>query len=1367
MNMATANTYWTANYTGGNNKIAISFCLTLPTSASNVMDIVSIQDASGFTTWLQIGSGATTMDLEVTPSPTTGPVAVTPGATYWVTMIDDESAGTASFAVYQPYYPYAQVGTTQSHSQTTSSSITAVRFGNAEVGTSSSTMYMENLILDSTNAKFPLIPNLATPWAPVVTPTRAIDWSKAGVTGGIPTRSTICTTLGTAGQAPSFVQSVTAAQIISAINACAANGVVLLNPGTYNLTGQVTFTAIQNVTLRGSGADQTLLVFSGVTTTCGTGLPTAVCVRATDGNYSGGPTNTANWTAGYLKGNTTITLSAVANLKVGHYIILDQLDDTAFGCDSGKVLVTDITTTCTSGSPTSPGINGPYSGDGNGGGARTGRGQQQIVQVTQCDGNSTVGHTCASGSNMTISPPLYQGNWNWSPGNNLPQAWWATAPPQGVGIENLTVDNTSNGANTNGCSGGVGIGFYNAIDSWMTGVRDIDSVKAHVEFNWSAHISALNNYIYLTQNAGSTGGTSGSPTGCAYGFESFAASDVLVQNNITQGVATPYILNGPCDGCVFSYNFSVLDLYLGTPLYASNTQGDHDAGNSNVLIEGNIGGVINADDTHGTHNLITYFRNQWVGPQTCWQSSGNVSTTVLAISTGTFSACTQNISPIVLNSFSRFFNLVGNILGTTGTNTTYQNTGSQPIYDLGNGNASYGTAADVNTTNTVLRWGNCDSSSGFGACRFVSGEVPSSLSNQGQSFFANPVPANNTLSASFYLTTKPSWWSSKPWPGIGPDVTGGNVSGVGGLVYTNPAADCYLNTMGGPANGVGTVLTFNANTCYNASGPAVGFSPSSLSFGNQVVSTPSPTQNITLTNTGSSTLTISSISVTGTNAADFGQTNGCGGSLGAGSQCFIVVTFTPSIIGAESASVSVSDNASGSPQTVPLSGTGVTVTPPVSVTPIILGSLPSGTVGTSYSGELTVTNNTPPDTWSVNPNIPGLALAAGTGVLSGTPTTAGTYNLTFTVVDSYVCGPTDPPGCSNTSAPYPTTVTIANAAPVSVSISPLTASIVTGATKQFTSTVTGSTNTAVTWTTSNGTVSATGLYTAPSLAGASTVTATSVADATKSASATVTITASTSTYVLNPTPTSFTFTAAGSQNITVHDSTPGSLPLSVASDSSWIVVCLTNTTGTKIPKVCTSGTASIATATTATGTVAVSATGLPSGVHTGHIIITAGSESGGVTVNNSPYSIPVTFTVAGPPTLVISTSSLSAGTSGTAYSATLAATGGTSPYTWGGSGLPPGLTQSGATISGTPTASGTFTVTETVTDSSSPVMTASKIFTVTIAAPPSSMTTTCAWLADGVTWQCNTLTANMPAGMAIKSVVTSGTLTNTNTGTHP
>jgi hypothetical protein len=79
---------------------------------------------------------------------------------------------------------------------------------------------------------------------------------------------------------------------------------------------------------------------------------------------------------------------------------------------------------------------------------------------------------------------------------------------------------------------------------------------------------------------------------------------------------------------------------------------------------------------------------------------------------------------------------------------------------------------------------------------------------------------------------------------------------------------------------------------------------------------------------------------------------------------------------------------------------------------------------------------------------------------------------------------------------------------------------VTGGTQQFTATVTGSTNTSVTWSATGGTVTTAGLYTAPSTPGTYTVTAKSVADTTKTASATVTVTG---TQLLSASPTSLSF----------------------------------------------------------------------------------------------------------------------------------------------------------------------------------------------------------------------------------------------------
>jgi len=105
-------------------------------------------------------------------------------------------------------------------------------------------------------------------------------------------------------------------------------------------------------------------------------------------------------------------------------------------------------------------------------------------------------------------------------------------------------------------------------------------------------------------------------------------------------------------------------------------------------------------------------------------------------------------------------------------------------------------------------------------------------------------------------------------------------------------------------------------------GTVVELSPASLSFGSQTVGTASPSQAVTLTNTGSTALKVT-IGIGGTNPGDFNQTNNCGAGLKTDASCTITVTFTPTATGARSGTVSVSDSGGGSPQTVVLTGTGM------------------------------------------------------------------------------------------------------------------------------------------------------------------------------------------------------------------------------------------------------------------------------------------------------------------------------------------------------------------------------------------------------------------------------------------------------------
>ena len=136
-----------------------------------------------------------------------------------------------------------------------------------------------------------------------------------------------------------------------------------------------------------------------------------------------------------------------------------------------------------------------------------------------------------------------------------------------------------------------------------------------------------------------------------------------------------------------------------------------------------------------------------------------------------------------------------------------------------------------------------------------------------------------------------------------------------------------------------------------SSAPAVAFLPPSLTFANQIVSTTSAPQNVILTNTGGAVLNITSIVASG----DFAESNSCGTSLASGASCTIAVTFTPTAAGPRAGAVTVTDNAPGSPQTLPLNGSGV-LAPVVFLSPTNL-TFSGQSVGTTSAAQtVTLTN---------------------------------------------------------------------------------------------------------------------------------------------------------------------------------------------------------------------------------------------------------------------------------------------------------------------------------------------------------------------------------------------------------------------------
>jgi hypothetical protein len=129
-------------------------------------------------------------------------------------------------------------------------------------------------------------------------------------------------------------------------------------------------------------------------------------------------------------------------------------------------------------------------------------------------------------------------------------------------------------------------------------------------------------------------------------------------------------------------------------------------------------------------------------------------------------------------------------------------------------------------------------------------------------------------------------------------------------------------------------------------------SSTSLSFGTWGVGITSPAQQVTLENVGSSPLSVSGISTVG----DYAQSSTCGSSLAPGASCAVSVTFTPHATGSRQGTLSVSDDARGSPHTVALAGAGVTG-PWVSVSPASL-DFGSGIVGQSPPAKTVTLTNT-------------------------------------------------------------------------------------------------------------------------------------------------------------------------------------------------------------------------------------------------------------------------------------------------------------------------------------------------------------------------------------------------------------------------
>jgi hypothetical protein len=625
---------------------------------------------------------------------------------------------------------------------------------------------------------------------------------------------------------------------------------------------------------------------------------------------------------------------------------------------------------------------------------------------------------------------------------------------------------------------------------------------------------------------------------------------------------------------------------------------------------------------------------------------------------------------------------------------------------------------------------------------------------------------------------------------------GGSLHEVGRGISVNPSGNVYVTggtfsldfpiTSGSyqPAYAGGPYDAFVTKFALGLA-PVVNLSLSSYNFGNQPIGTTSSAAPITLTNTGNAPLNITSVTIAGTNSGDFAETNNCGATVAAGTSCTLSLTFIPTVVGSETGTLTITDNASPATQTVSLTGTGTA--PLVSLSPTSL-TFPAQLVGASSSAQSVTLSNTGSATLSITSitasgdfsqtNTCGSSLAASarcTLSVTFTPTATGSRSGSLTITDNAS------PATQTVSLTGTGTTPLVSLSPTSLTF-PAQLVGTSSSAQSVTLSNTGSATLSITSITASGDFSQTNTCGSSLAASASctlSVTFTPTASGSRSGSLTITDNASPATQsvsltgtgtapVMSLSPTSLTFpaqlvgTSSSAQSVTL--SNTGSATLSITSITASGDFSQTNTCGSSLAAGV-SCTLSVTFKPTATGT------------RTGAVTITD---------NASPATQSVSLTGTGTAPLVsLSPTSLTfpaqlVGTSSSAQSVTLSNTGSatlsiTSITASGdfsqtntcGSSV---AASASCTLSITfkPTATGTRTGVVTITDNASPAtqtvsMTGTGVNAPVVSLSPASLTFPAQRVGTASSAQSVTLKNTGSATLSITSIIASGDFSQTHT----
>lgn len=548
--------------------------------------------------------------------------------------------------------------------------------------------------------------------------------------------------------------SSTTATIQSALNACPAGQAVVIQDGTVNQTADLTIN--KGVTLRSQNGPSRTGTGGTFWDTNGNNIR-----MSSLGSGSPSPVNFTNWTGCLTRGCTVLTVVSTTGISAGAYVILDELNRAWVLPNIGEEGNCSPANDC--------GREGTSFQDGDV------RSMAQWVKVVSVD----------SATQITISEGV---TYTHIAGNDPEVFFWdINDVVVRAGLEGFWIDSAD---------GSFTVDMRYCANCWVKGNAFENIAQAAVYLTWSYGFEVRDNYL-------ANDGTAEGPT--RYGIECYNAGHGLIENNIAWRVTSPILLNA-CEGTVVGYNYThntiAGNLFISILHHLS-----HD---NFLLFEGNVVNKMALDNSWGSSSHNTMFRNRV---------------------DGTGANKTNYTVPMQNSRGSRFTNLVANVLGTNGTHTNYicdQNhalgSDDDHIYDIGfQDNCGEGlTGYDSIARTSMMKWGNWDivtdnnDGAGDGVLYCTGTGVPEARCIEDERASSDPTfpglaSPSTMLPASFYRSAKPDWFGSVPWPPIGPDVTGGNITGVAGHANKIPAQVCYESMS---KDGTGFLTAFTPSTCY-------------------------------------------------------------------------------------------------------------------------------------------------------------------------------------------------------------------------------------------------------------------------------------------------------------------------------------------------------------------------------------------------------------------------------------------------------------------------------------------------------------------------------------------------------------------------